>query len=328
MSSPRFLRAFCAAAACLAACAAFAAAARAQAYPVKPIRIVIPYPTGGIDPSLRIMIPKMTEVLGQQPFVDNRPGANGLIGADFVSRSAPDGYTLLMVAPSTIISGVLLAKDFKLDPLRDFTPITELYGTLKVLAVHPSLPVNSVRELVDYAKRNPNKISYGSGGIGSTFHMDTEQFRQVTGIDMVHVPYKGTGPFAADLLAGRVEFGIIPLVNIRQYIAAGKLKLLAVFEPRRDPAFPTTPTIAESFPAMVKIGGWIGMFGPPGLPKPVLQKVYDALAAAMRTPELKDYHDKAGAVITVTPPEEFVATIRSDYEKMAQLIKLIGLKPE
>lgn len=328
MSSPRFLRAFCAAAACLAACAAFATAARAQAYPVKPIRIVIPYPTGGIDPSLRIMIPKMTEVLGQQPFVDNRPGANGLIGADFVSRSAPDGYTLLMVAPSTIISGVLLAKDFKLDPLRDFTPITELYGTLKVLAVHPSLPVNSVRELVDYAKRNPNKISYGSGGIGSTFHMDTEQFRQVTGIDMVHVPYKGTGPFAADLLAGRVEFGIIPLVNIRQHIAAGKLKLLAVFEPKRDAAFPSTPTIAESFPAMVKIGGWIGMFGPPGLPKPVLQKVYDAVAAAMRTPELKEYHDKAGAVITVTTPDEFAATIKSDYEKMAQLIKVIGLKPE
>ena len=307
---------------------AFATGAAAQAYPVKPIRIVIPYPPGGIDPSMRLMIPKMTEVLGQQPFVDNRPGANGLIGADFVSRSAPDGYTLLFVAPSTIISGVLLTKDFKLEPLRDFTPITELYGTLKVLTVHPALPVNSVRELVDYAKRNPNRISYGSGGIGSTFHMDTEQFRQVTGIDMVHVPYKGTGPFAADLVAGRVEFGIIPLVNVGQQIATGKLKLLAVFEPRRDPSFPATPTIAESYPAMTKIGGWIGMFGPPGLPRPIVQKVYDAALAAMRTPELKEYHDKAGAVITAVAPDEFVATIKSDYEKMAQLIKSIGLKPE
>jgi tripartite-type tricarboxylate transporter receptor subunit TctC len=315
-------------AAAAAACVAWASGAMAQAYPVKPIRIVIPYPSGGIDPSLRLMIPKMTEVLGQQPYVENRPGANGLIGADAVARSAPDGYTLLFVAPSTIISGVLLTKDFNLDPLRDFTPITELYGTLKVLVVHPSLPVNSLRELVDYAKRNPNKISYGSGGIGSTFHMDTEQFRQVTGVDMVHVPYKGTGPFTSDLVAGRVEFGIIPLVNVRQHITAGKLKLLAVFEPKRDPAFASTPTIAENYPAMIKIGGWIGLFGPAGMPRPVVQKVYDAALAAMHTPELKEYHDKAGAIITVIPPDDFVVTIKSDYEKMAQLIKSIGLKPE
>jgi len=305
-----------------------APAAHAQAYPVKPIRIVIPYPAGGIDPSLRIMIPKMTEVLGQQPFVDNRPGANGLIGADYVSRSAPDGYTLLMVAPSTIISGVLLAKDFNLHPLRDFTPITELYGTLKVLVTHPSLPAGSLREVVDYAKRYPGKISYGSGGIGSTFHMDTEQFRQVTGIDMVHVPYKGTGPFTADLVAGRVQFGIIPLVNVRQHVSAGKLKLMAVFEAKRDPAYPSTPTIIESFPAMTKLGGWIGLFGPPGLPRPIVQRVYEAASAAMRTPELKEYHDKAGATITVSQPEDFIQIIRSDYDKMAQLIKTIGLKPE
>lgn len=187
----------------VAACAAFFAMvvqlpeSLAQSYPVKPIRIVIPYPAGGIDPALRFMVPKMAEVLGQTPFVDNRPGANGLIGADFVARAAPDGYTLLFVAPSTIISGVLLSKDFKLDPLKDFTPVTELFGTKKVLVTHPSLPAGSLREVVEYAKRNPGKISYGSGGIGGTFHMDSEQFKIVTGIDIVHVPYKGTGPYTS-----------------------------------------------------------------------------------------------------------------------------------
>jgi tripartite-type tricarboxylate transporter receptor subunit TctC len=315
-------------AACIVASASIVPGALAQAYPVKPIRIVIPYPAGGIDPVLRLMVPKMTEVLGQIPFVDNRPGANGLIGADFVSRAAPDGYTLLFVAPSTIISGVLLSKDFKLDPLKDFTPITELFGTKKVLVTHPSLPAGSLREVVEYAKRNPGKISYGSGGIGSTFHMDTEQFKLVTGIDMVHVPYKGTGPYTADLLAGRVQFGIIPLSNVRQHIASGKLRHQAMFEHNRDADYPGIPTIAEVFPSVARIGGWIGMFAPPALPAPILKRVYEATDAAMKTPEMKAFQDQSGGFVTSSPPEVFVGTLKSDYDKMAQLIKSIGLKPE
>ena len=322
------LLAACGAMACVMASPVLTPAALAQAYAAKPIRIVIPYPAGGIDPALRFMVPKMAEVLGQTPYVDNCPGANGLIGADFVSRSAPDGYTLLFVAPSTIISGVLLSKDFKLDPLKDFTPVSELFGTKKVLVTHPSLPAGSLREVVEYVKRNPGKVSYGSGGIGGTFHMDTEQFKIVTGIDMVHVPYKGTGPYTADLVAGRVQFGIIPLSNVRQHIAAGKLRHQAMFEANRDADYPGVPTIAEVYPAMARIGGWIGMFAPPGLPAPILKRVYEATDAAMKTAEMKAFQDQSGGFVTSSPPEVFVGTIKSDYEKMAVLIKAIGLKPE
>jgi tripartite-type tricarboxylate transporter receptor subunit TctC len=303
--------------------------ALAQAYPSKPIRVVVPYPPGGIDPAMRLMAPKMAEVLGQQVIVENRPGADGIIGAENVARSAPDGYSLLFAAPSTLISGLLLNRGHKLDVLRDFTGVTQLYGTIKLLVVHSSLPVDSLKELIDYAKRNPGKISYGSAGIGSTFHMDSEQFKQLTGVDMVHIPYKGTGPMTADLVAGRVEFAIIPLVNVRAHIASGKLKRLAVFEPKRDPSMPDTPTILEVVPGMTKIGGWIGLFAPAGLPRPILSRVHEATVAAMRSPEMKEYQDKNGGIITATTPEEFAAIIRSDRDRMAQLIGSIGgLKAE
>ena len=315
----------CAAISCLAVAPP---AAQAQGYAVKPIRIVVPYPTGGIDPSLRIMIPKLTEMLGQQPYVDNRPGANGLIGAELVSRAAPDGYTLLFVASSTMVSGALLSKDIKIDPLKDFTPITELYRTLQVLVANASLPVTSLRELVDYAKRYPGKLSYGSAGIGSSFQLDTEQFKQVTGVDIVHVPYKGTGPYTADLLAGRVEVGIIPMVNLRGQLNAGRIRILAVHDTRRDAALPNVPTISEIYPGMVKVGGGVGIYGPPGLPRAIVLRVQEAAAAAMRTPEVKEYHDQAQAVIYATTPEQFAASIKEEWDKREQLIKTIGLKPE
>ncbi|MFM9970518.1 MAG: Bug family tripartite tricarboxylate transporter substrate binding protein, partial [Burkholderiales bacterium] len=300
----------------------------AQSYPVKPIRFVVPYPPGGIDPSLRIMIPKMTEVLGQQPIVDNRPGANGLIGAEIVSRSAPDGYAMLFVAASTMVSGALLSKEIKIDPLKDFTPITELYRTLQVLAVHSSLSVNSLKELVDYAKRSPGKLSYGSAGVGSSFQLDTEQFKLVTGTDIVHIPYKGTGPYTSDLLVGLIQMGILPMVNLRPHLASGKIKLLAVYEDKRHPAYPNIPTIAENFPAMVKVGGGAGIYGPPNLPRAITLRIHDAAVAAMRTQEVRDYHDQASAVIWATNPEQFSAAIKEEWDKRLQLIKTVGLKPE
>jgi len=302
--------------------------ALAQAYPVKPIRFVVPYPPGGIDPSLRIMIPKLAEVLGQQPIVDNRPGANGLIGADLVARAAPDGYTLLFVAASTMVSGILLSKDFKIHPLRDFTPITELYRTQQLLVAHASVPANSLRELVDYAKRNPGKLSYGSAGVGSSFQLDTEQFKQVTGIDMVHVPYKGTGPYTADLLAGRIDVGILPMVNLRGQMNTGKIKILGVYDTKREPTLPNVPTITEVFPAMIKIGGGAGIYGPPALPRPIVQRIYEASLAAMRTQEVRDFHESVSAVIYATTPEQFTAAIQEEWDKREQLIKLVGLKPE
>ena len=303
-------------------------AALAQSFPAKPIRIVIPYPPGGIDPSLRAMAPKMTELLGQPIIVDNRPGANGIIGAELVAAAPPDGYTLLFAAPSTMVSGILLSKNTKLDTLRDFTPISDLYGTLRLLTVHSSVPVASLREFIDYAKRNPGKLSYGSGGIGSSFHLDTENLKQAAGIDMVHVPYKGTGPMTADHTAGRVEVLIVPLVNVGQHIASGKLKALAVVDPKRSPRFPDLPAVAELYPSVVRVGGWIGLFGPAKLPRPVVQRLNEAAVAAMKTPELRAFHDKSGAEINATTPEEFVADLKADLERTARIIKAVGIEPE
>ena len=170
-------------------CALAASVAAAQSYPVKPIRIIVPYPQGGLDPSIRVMTPKLGELLGQPVVIDNRPGANGMIGAELVARSAPDGYSLLYLAPSTMVSGVLLLKEAKIDPVKDFAPVIEFFRATRALAIHASLPVHNLRELADFGKRNPGKISYGSGGIGSSFHLETEAFKMVSGLDMVHVPY-------------------------------------------------------------------------------------------------------------------------------------------
>jgi tripartite-type tricarboxylate transporter receptor subunit TctC len=305
-----------------------AMSATAQSYPAKPIRIIVPYPQGGLDPSIRVMTPRMGELLGQPVIIDNRPGANGMIGAELVARSAPDGYTLLYLAPSTMVSGVLLLKEAKIDPIRDFSPVIEFYRATRALAVHTSLPVNNLRELVDYGKRYPGKISYGSGGIGSSFHLETEAFKMVAGLDMVHVPYKGTGPFTQDLMIGRVEFGIIPLQNLLPHVAAGKVKLLAVVADARDTLAPDVPPVYETFPNMIKVGGWVGMFGPAGLPRPVMQRVIEAVMASFKAPEVREFYARQGLNVSGLQMEQFGAMLKADLERTGQLIRSIGIKPE
>ena len=300
----------------------------AQSFPVKPIRIIVPYPQGGLDPSIRVMTPKMGEALGQPVVIDNRPGANGMIGAELVARAAPDGYTLLYVAPSTMVSGVLLLKEAKIDPLKDFSPVLEFYRATRALAVPANLPVASLRELVEYGKRYPGKLSYGSGGIGSSFHLETEAFKMVSGLDMVHVPYKGTGPFTQDLVLGRVEFGIIPLQNLLAHVASGKMRLLAVVADKRDTLAPEVAPVFETFPTMVKVGGWVGMFAPAALPRPVAQRIIDAALVAFKAPEVRDFYARQGLNITATQTDQFGDMLRADLERTAQLIRTIGIKPE
>ena len=309
-------------------CALAASVAAAQSYPVKPIRIIVPYPQGGLDPSIRVMTPKMGELLGQPVVIDNRPGANGMIGAEGVARAAPDGYTLLYLAPSTMVSGVLLLKEAKIDPVKDFAPVIEFFRATRALAIHASLPVNNLRELADYGRRNPGKISYGSGGIGSSFHLETEAFKMVSGLDMVHVPYKGTGPFTQDLMVGLIQFGIIPLQNLLTHVAAGKVRLLAVVADKKDPLAPDVPTVYETFPDMIKVGGWVGMFGPAGLPKPVTQRVIDAVLATFKAPEVREFYARQGLNISGLQTEQFGAMLRADLERTGQLIRTLGIKPE
>ncbi len=309
-------------------CALAASVAAAQSYPVKPIRIIVPYPQGGLDPSIRVMTPKLGELLGQPVVIDNRPGANGMIGAELVARSAPDGYSLLYLAPSTMVSGVLLLKEAKIDPVKDFAPVIEFFRATRALAIHGSLPVNNLRELADFGKRNPGKISYGSGGIGSSFHLETEAFKMVSGLDMVHVPYKGTGPFTQDLMVGLIQFGIIPLQNLLAHVAAGKVRLLAVVADKKDPLAPDVPTVYETYPDMIKVGGWVGMFGPAGLPKPVTQRVIDAVLVTFKAPEVREFYARQGLNISGLQTEQFGAMLRADLERTGQLIRTLGIKPE
>ena len=303
-------------------------AAVAQAYPIKPIRMIVPYPPGGIDPYARVMMPAMNEFLGQQIVLENRPGANGIIGSEIVARSAPDGYTILFGTSSTLVGGIFLIKDVPFDPVKDLTPISNMFEPLQVLAAPASFAPNTVKELVDYAKRNPGKISYGSSGIGSVFHLNGELLKIVADIDMVHVHYKGTGPLATELLAGRVDMAFPALSNVRGFLASGKVKLLAVPESKRLTQLPDVPTVAETLPAFQKVPSWIAMFGPAGLSKPVVNRLHAAIVRGLSTPEARKYHDDNGSQIMASGPEQLAAALKGDLERVGSLIKRLDIKPE
>jgi tripartite-type tricarboxylate transporter receptor subunit TctC len=299
-----------------------------QTYPTKPIRMVMPYPPGGIDPAARLMGPRMTEVLNQPIVIENLAGANGFIGTERAARSAPDGYTILFATSSTLIAGVFLSKTVPFDPLKDFTPITNLYEPLHLIAVHSSLPVNSVKELIDYAKKYPGKLSYSSSGIGSVFHLNTELFKQAAGVDIVHVPYKGIAPAATDLAVGRVEVGLMGYTNFRPFLAEGKLKLLAVLDPKRYARLPEIPALAEILPSFKKTPSWIGLLAPAGLPPAILNRLYAATIKALNAPEVQAYMEQNSNVTIGNTPEEFGKQMRADLEVTGKLVKAIGIQPE
>jgi tripartite-type tricarboxylate transporter receptor subunit TctC len=274
------------------------------------------------------MLPKMIDLLGQQIVLDNRPGANGIIGAREAARAAPDGNTILFVTSSTVVGGIYLIKDVNLNPLTDFAPVTNMFEPLQVLAVPADLPVTSVRELIDYARRNPGKLSYGSSGIGSVFHLNGEQFKLATGIDMVHIPYKGTGPLATELLAGRVDVAFPALSNVRGFLPSGKVRILAVAESQRVAVLPNVPTIADTVPEFRKAPSWIAMFAPAKTPRNVTDRLHRAIVAALNAPEVRKYHDDNGSLIIAQDADQLTATLKSDLERVGKLIKTLDIKPE
>jgi tripartite-type tricarboxylate transporter receptor subunit TctC len=302
-------------------------AAWPQAYPSKPIRMIVPYPPGGVDAGTRVMAPRMGELLGQPIVIENRGGANGVIGAELVARSPADGYTLLFPTSSTMVGAVKTMKEVPWDPLKDFTSISFLYDNLRIITVHASLPVNSLRDLIDYAKKNPGKLSYGSSGIGSAFHLDGEVFKAAAGIDILHVPYKGTGPMLTDMAAGRVEVGVGSISSIEPHIKSGKLKLLAFMEKKRAARYPDVPTVSETLPGTSKIATWIGMMGPAGLPRPVLMRIHSAAVGSMQSPEAKAYFVQTGAEVVGSSPEELAELIRDSLEQLGKLLDRMNLKP-
>ncbi len=307
----------------------FSVGVNAQSYPVKPIRLIIPQIAGSAyDVSGRVITAEMTKTLGQPFISENRPGASGVPAADAVARAAPDGYMLLWGGPGTNIMAQLVSKNVPYDGLKDFTPISIGASAVQVIIVRPSLPINNVSELVDFARRNPGKLSYGSSGIGSGYHLAAETLKYAAGIDMLHVPYKGAIQALQDLYAGQLDVSFLTLGTATPLHASGKIRMLGLLQAKRYRGAPDLATLAESVPGSTLPDSWFGLVGPAGLPQPIVQRLYQSLLAALKTQEVqawltKNLHDGGG-----NTPEEFSAEIRRSFDIYARAIKLVGVKPE
>ncbi|MFM9968680.1 MAG: Bug family tripartite tricarboxylate transporter substrate binding protein [Burkholderiales bacterium] len=304
--------------------------ATAQDYPIKPIRIVVPNPPGGVDLSIRLLAPKMQEDLGQTVFIENRAGANGNIGAEHIARSAPDGYSLLYTTASTLVTGPLLVKATPFDPTRDFTPIGTVMATVSVLTVHPSLPVQTVKDLIDHARKFPGKLTYAHSGAGSLQHLDGEMMKIAFGnTDILAVPFKGFAQIMPELLTGRVDIGVAPLFLIKPQAASGKLRILAVYsQAKRYPGLPNTPTVAETVPAFDRLPSWFALVGPAGMARPVVMRIHGAVQKALSHPEIRAKFDDEGSVALPSTPEELGAMLRNDRDRTAQVFKALKIEAE
>src|SRR6476661_9220720 len=263
------------------------AAAVAQTWPLRPITLVVPFPAGpALDLVARQVGARIASPLGQPVVIENRTGANGTIGSNGVARSAPDGYTLLAATAGTHVTAVHLMKSLPYDPVKDFTPIIAAVEPVTCLAVAASLPVNSVAELIAYAKAHPDELSYGSSGVGSVFHLMGELFNETAGVRIKHVPYRGVAPAMQDVAGGHIAMTFISVSNALPAMQQGKAKVLAMLEPARYSRLPNVPSMSEIIPAFRKPSSWFGFFGPPGLPQPIVTRLNTEMAKALREPEL------------------------------------------
>jgi tripartite-type tricarboxylate transporter receptor subunit TctC len=311
----------------LGVCAALPFSTLAQSYPVQPIRIVVGFQAGGgVDMSARAIGKYLTESLGQSVIVDNKPGAAGNIGANFVAKAAADGYTLLM-ANSTIAMPSLFVK-LPFDVSKDLDPISVVAIGPSVLAVHPSVPVNSIKELIALAKAKPKPLIYGSGGIGNITHLEMELFNAMVGIQMVHVPYKGSAPSVIGLMSGEVQMIFTSIPSALSQIRAGKIKALGVSILRRSSALPDVPTIDEAGLPGYDAATWYGLFAPAGTSKNTLGILGKEIVKIMSVPEIKERFASDGFEPVGSSPGEFSKFLREELPKWAKAIKTAGIKPE
>jgi len=300
--------------------------ALAQAYPVKTITLVVPFPPGGTtDVLARSIAQKMGESWGQAVIVDNRPGAGATIGAAQVAKAPADGYTLLMGAVHHTIATSIYAK-LPYDFQKDLAPVTIVAMVPNILSVNPGVPAKSVKELVAYGKANPGKLSYGSNGQGTAQHLIGEQFSALTGVDMLHIPYKGSGPLTSDLIAGQVSMSFDTITPVLPQIKAGKLRPLAVTTAARSPALPEVPTLAESGLAGFDQGTWFGVLAPAATPKEIVGKLNAEIVRILKLPDIQKRFAEIGAQPVGNTPAEMAATIKSDTEKYAVLAKKANVK--
>lgn len=306
-----------------------AGAVFAQSYPSRPIRMIVPYPPGGsTDVLARAVAQKMGESMGQQIVVDNRGGAGGIVGSELAARAAPDGYTFLLGNSSTHVGVRFTTKKLSYDPIKDFTPLTAAVEVPIALAVHPSFPANTGSEFVAYAKNNPGKISYGSSGTGSAHHFAGELLKQQTGIDMLHVPYKGAGPAMTDLIGNQIPVVFTTLSTALPYVSSGKVRVIGVVEAKRSISAPHTPTLGETVPGYALPATWLGFFGPANLPAAIVTRLNAELLKALHAPDTRARLDAGGLPVTGTSAEEFAEIIRKDTEIVGRIVSTAGIQPE
>lgn len=312
----------------LAACAALFSVATPAQYPVRPIKLIVPIPPGGApDISARVLGQRLAELLGQAVVVENRPGSNGNIAIDLVAKSAPDGYTLGLLADSMIAINPHIYKKMQSDPLKDLAPVASVVSNQWVLSVNPSVPVKTFAEFIDYARRANPPLAYASGGNGSIHQLAMEMLKQRAGIHLVHVPYRGGAPATTATVAGETA-AMFSGTSSAPQIRAGKLRALAVTGSKRSDLFPELPTIAEFYPGYeVKI--WLGLFAAAGTPEPLLAKLHGEVNAALADPEVKTRLKAAGGLEPyISTVQEFDEQIRRDYERYGKVVKEIGIKVE
>jgi len=308
--------------------ATFALLSHAQApYPTKPIRIVVPFPAGGTTDILaRAVAQKLTETLGQSVVVDNRPGAGGNIGAELVAKSPPDGYTLLMGTVGTHAINPSLYAKMPYDHVKDFVPVILVAGVPNVLVVNPSVPANSVQELIAYIKANPGKVNFASSGSGTSIHLSGELFKTMAGVSMTHVPYKGSTPALTDLMGGQVQLMFDNLPSSLPQIKAGKLRALAVTSAQRASALPDVPTVAEAGLPGFEASSWFGLLAPAGTPKDIVTKLNAEVAKWLATPEAREKLASQGAIAAGQSPDDFTRHIAAETAKWQKVVKESGAK--
>jgi len=313
----------------LAAMLSFGVAAidvEAQGYPARSIRLIVPFSPGGVaDVPARMIAAKLSESVGKQFVVDNRPGAGSTIGADLVAKAAPDGYTLLLLSNTHFVSASLYKK-LPYDPIKDFTPVLQFSTSSSVLVVHPSLGVKSVKELIALAKAKPGQIPYASSGNGSSQHLFMALFCSLANIDMKHVPYKGSGQARSDLIGGQIPAGIPGLSSVISEIRSGRLIALGVTGAKRSPQIPDVPTIAEAGVKGYEADQWFGLGGPAKLPKDIVGKLNTEVAKVLKDPELTKQFDNVGAEIDYLGPEPLAALMDAELPKWGAVVKATGLE--
>ncbi|HEY6240526.1 MAG TPA: tripartite tricarboxylate transporter substrate binding protein [Burkholderiales bacterium] len=300
-----------------------------QAYPARPIRLIVPFPPGGSTDILgRALAQKLAEGLAQPVVIDNRPGAGGSIGSETAAKAVPDGYTLLMGQLGPLAVSPAIYKNLPYDPVKSFAPVSLMAIVPSVLVVNPQVPAASAAELIAYARANPGKLTYGSAGTGSTSHLTTEYFKLETGTDILHVPYKGVGPMLTDLISGQLSIGINGAPAVMQHVNSGRLRALAVTGLKRLPSLPRIPTLDEAGVKGFDASGWYGIVAPAGTPREIVTRLNAEIGRIMQTPELRARLDNEGAIPAAGSPGEFAAFIASEIARWGAVLKRAGIEAQ